>query len=90
MSTRPRFNETQRHPTWELVEILELQKYRFSDMDVSSDPMYVGYVDPDGAWYIMEFNNASGTARYVKGSSGYTTAWTNRAIQSYGYYNEVF
>ena len=90
MSTRPRFNETQRHPTWELVEILELQKYRFSDMDVSSDPMYVGYVDPDGAWYIMEFNNASGTARYVKGSSGYTTAWTNRAIQSYGYYNAVF
>ena len=59
-------------------------------MDVSSDPMYVGYVDPDGAWYIMEFNNASGTARYVKGSSGYTTAWTNRAIQSYDYYNEVF
>jgi len=90
MSTRPRFNETQRHPTWELVEILELQKYRFSDMDVSSDPMYVGYVDPDGAWYIMEFNNASGTARYVKGSSGYTTAWTNRAIQSYGYYDAVF
>jgi hypothetical protein len=59
-------------------------------MDVSSDPMYVGYVDPDGAWYIMEFNNASGTARYVKGSSGYTTAWTNRAAQTYGYYNAVF
>jgi len=52
--------------------------------------MYVGYVDPDGAWYIMEFNNASGTARYVKGSSGYTTAWTNRAAQTYGYYNAVF
>jgi len=90
MSTRPRSNEGQRHPTWELVEILELQKYRFSDMDVSGDPLYVGYVDPDGAWYIMEFNNASGTARYVKGSSGYTTAWTNRAAQTYGYYNAVF
>ena len=90
MSTRPRFNETQRHPTWELVEIFDVQKYRFSDMDVSGDPLYVGYVDPDGAWYIMEFNNASGTARYVKGSSGYTTAWTNRAAQTYGYYNAVF
>ena len=75
MSTRPRSNEGQRHPTWELVEILELQKYRFSDMDVSSDPMYVGYVDPDGAWYIMEFNNASGTAWDVLPAFRSSASW---------------
>jgi len=90
MSTRPRSNEGQRHPTWELVEILELQKYRFSDMDTSSDPMYFGYIDPDGLWYIAELNEASGTMRYVKGAGSYATAWTNRAIQSYGYYDAVF
>jgi hypothetical protein len=52
--------------------------------------MYFGYIDPDGLWYITELNKASGTMRYVKGAGSYATAWTNRAIQSYGYYDAVF
>lgn len=64
--------------------------YMFTDLDDSGDPLYAGYVDKDGAWYIMEFNSASGTARYVAGSSGYTTAWTGRAAQSYDYAYTTF
>lgn len=79
-------------PTTQQVNDLSnpLGSYKISDMDTSGDPSYFGYVDADGNWYIAELNDASGTMRYVKGSSGYTTAWTNRATQTYGYYNAVF
>jgi len=65
-------------------------KYHLSDMATTTDPCYFGYVDADGNWFIMELSESSGTARYVKGTSSYTTAWTNRATQTYGYYNAVF
>ena len=44
----------------------------------------------NGNWYIQRYNMANGTFRYVKGTSGYATAWTNRASQSYDYFDEVF
>ena len=65
-------------------------KYKLSDMASTGDPTYYGYVDADGAWYIMEINTALGTARYVKGASNYTTSWTGRAGLTYGYFNAVF
>lgn len=64
--------------------------YELSDFDTSGDPIYVGNVRDDGAWYIVEFNIANGTTRYVQGLDTYSTAWTNRASQTYDYYSEVF
>lgn len=66
----------------------ELSGYQISDMDASGSTEYYGFVNASGAWYILEITNTS--ARYAKGASGYTTAWTARAEQSYGYYNAVF
>jgi uridine phosphorylase len=65
-------------------------KYKLSDYDISSELMYFGYIASDNNWYIAQFNKTNCTMRYAKGESGYTTAWTNRATQTYGYYNTIF
>jgi hypothetical protein len=64
--------------------------FELSDFDTSSDPMYFGYVDPSGAWYIAEFNNANCTFRYYKGTTGYTAAWADRENKVYDYYDDIF
>ena len=68
-------------------------RYRISDQDIAgSGVFYFGYVDPAGAWYLMKQDGSSNptTYRYVKGDSDYTTAWTNRATQTYDYFYTVF
>lgn len=65
-----------------------LEKYKINDLDESTSTKYYGFTAMDGAWYILRLTST--TVRYVKGSSGYTTAWTNRASQSYDYFDVVF
>ena len=67
-----------------------LGHYFASDIDESGDPAYYGFLDKAGNWYILEVNTASGTYRYEVGASAYSTAWTNRATQSYGYFDAKF
>lgn len=64
--------------------------YKFSDMDTAASTMYFGSCNADGGWMIMEFDSTAGTMRYAKGTSGYSTAWTDRALQSYGYFSAAF
>ncbi len=64
-----------------------LSNYKISDI-ADGTTAYFGFVDKDGNWYILKLTETD--ARYCKGASGYTTAWTNRASQSYDYYNNVF
>jgi hypothetical protein len=54
--------------------------------DVDSDPMYIGCKDKDSYWYIMKYDESGETIGYVggKGDTSYSTAWTNRASESYG------
>ena len=66
-----------------------LASYKSAGMDLSSDPMYFGFLRADGFWYIKCLDIASGTT-YAKGDSGYTTAWTGRAGLSYDEFNNVF
>jgi len=58
--------------------------YKVSDLD-SGTTSYFGYVKPDGTWYILKLTDTE--ARYVKGTTNYTTAWTGRAGLTYTYYN---
>jgi hypothetical protein len=62
--------------------------YNISNVD-DAIPSYYGYVNKDGGWYIIK-EDSSGGYRYVKGSSGFSTNWTNRAILSYDYFDAVF
>ena len=63
-------------------------KYKITDIDSTEGTSYFGYVDKNGAWYIMKLNPTD--ARYVKGTSNYTTNWTGRAGLTYDYFNNVF
>ena len=68
-----------------------LAPYRIARIDVST-PAYYGSLKKSGAWYIMRLTEAGDvdTIEYVKGDSGFSTAWTNRASHSYGEFSDVF
>ena len=61
------------------------------DDDTSSASYeYYGFMKADGGWYIKRVTLATNLREYVKGTSGYTTAWTGRAGQSYADYGATF
>jgi hypothetical protein len=62
--------------------------YRVSDLDIDAEPNYYGFLNADGGWFIMV--ESSSTYRYIKGDSGYTTAWAGRAGLTYDYYHNIF
>jgi len=68
--------------------------YAISDMDSISSPEYYGYLDGIGNWYIIKVTDIDIVVevRYCRGSnaSPYITAWTNRTILTYDYFNIVF
>ena len=66
-----------------------LTNYKISDVDDSTNLEYFGFLEKDSGWYILKISGST-EFRYVKGTTGYTTAWTGRAGQSYQYYDEVF
>jgi hypothetical protein len=63
--------------------------YRVSEIDDASTPSYYGFVDKDSNWYIAK-EDSSGSYRYVKGDSSFSTNWTNRASLSYDYFDTIF
>lgn len=68
--------------------------YKITQLDDSSDApnTYYGFVNKDGAWFIMK-DDGSGNYRYTKGSSDFTngtTGWPNRTGLSYDYFNAIF
>lgn len=63
--------------------------YKITDLDDSA-PAYYGFVDKDGNWFIQKEDDTSGAYRYVKGTSSYSTNWTNRGSLTYDYFNNVF
>lgn len=69
-----------------------LQDYKISDVDADASPNYYGYTRKDGYWYILKETISAGndTYRYAKGTSGYTTNWTNRVSLTYNYFDTEF
>ena len=61
-----------------------------SDLDEAGTTKYYGFVERGSSWKIIRFNTTVEELRYVRGSSNYPTAWTNRASQVYNYYNVEF
>ena len=63
--------------------------YKASDTEFG-DTSYYGFLSTTGEWYIIK--QTATQVRYVKGASGYTTAWTNRKDVGtvYDYYDNVF
>jgi hypothetical protein len=67
-----------------------LGHYKMDDFDVASDPKYVGYQDKGGNYYIVRYNIGTPAVDYTKGTTGYSTAWTNRASESYSDFASTF
>lgn len=63
--------------------------YEVAEIDDSSTPSYYGFLKKTGAWYVMK-ENSSGAYRYAKGSSSFSTNWSNRASLTYDYFDSVF
>jgi len=61
--------------------------YKITEVDDAS-PAYYGFLEKAGKWFIMK--ETSGAYRYSKGSSGFSTNWTNRASLAYDYFDAVF
>lgn len=51
---------------------------------------YYGYMKDDAGWFIKRITIATNLAEFVKGASGYTSEWTNRASQTYADYAATF
>jgi hypothetical protein len=68
-----------------------LEQYKLDDYDVSNDPtFYMGYQRKDGYYYIKRINTTTGAVDYTAGTSAYSTAWTNRASESYADFASTF
>jgi hypothetical protein len=65
--------------------------YEPSDEDTTGNIQYFGYLNVNGKWIIQEIDRTTSVAaiRYCNGNTGYSTAWTNRAILTYDYYNKM-
>jgi hypothetical protein len=68
-----------------------LDGYNISDIDDSGTIRYFGFINKDGAWYILQEDTTNSTIRYRVGDSSYLAAWGVRASgSSYSLFNDVF
>lgn len=70
------------------AEKLPTDGYNISKIDDASSPVYYGFVNKDGAWFIMKEDE--GTYLYARGDNNFSSNWNNRANLTYGTFDEVF
>ena len=75
-----KINPAESHPT---------DSYIISEIDDSYDSYY-GFINNQGAWYIMKENPDNGTFRYARGEENFSGNWAARSTLNYDYYYKVF
>lgn len=63
--------------------------YTISETD-DSIVGYYGFINKEGAWFIMKRDQDSGSFRYVKGASDFPKNWKNRENLKYDYFYNIF
>ena len=66
------------------------EQYAINNKEATATYKYFGFQKSDGGWYIMRKTIATNIFEYVAGASAYSTAWTNRATQTYTDYATAF
>jgi hypothetical protein len=61
-----------------------------NDIEDTGTYKYFGFSAADGSWKLTRKTLATNVWRYSTGASGYTTAWTDRATQTYNTYDATF
>ena len=72
------------------VYMKETGSYSIANKEATATYKYFGFQKSDGGWYIMRKTIATNVFEYVAGTSAYSTAWTNRASQTYTDYATAF
>lgn len=65
-----------------------LAGYTQGNFEATGDPAYYGFIDTTGNWYIQKIT--SGSSTYSRGTTNFTTNWTNRASLTYGTFDNIF
>ncbi len=63
--------------------------YKVSEIDNDIITFY-GFINKNGAWYIMSEDTDTGSFRYSRGDSNFSGNWANRKHLKYDYFNNVF
>jgi len=63
--------------------------YRITEID-DSIVAYYGFTHKDGSWFIMQEDTDTGSFRYVRGDSNFTSGWAGREDFKYDYFINVF
>jgi len=66
------------------------EQYAIYNKEATATYKYFGFQKADGYWYIMRKTIATNVFEYAAGASAYSTAWTNRASQTYTDYATAF
>jgi hypothetical protein len=71
-------------------DTIDLDCYRAQDIDNTNPNMqYIGFVNPEGNWYIIENDVAGNRMRYMFGTNGYEEAFANAPMYTYSLLNEA-
>ena len=63
--------------------------YKISEVD-NGETTYYGFIDKDGAWYIMKEDPSTGSFRYARAESNFAGNWAGRERLKYDYFHNVF
>ena len=63
--------------------------YRISEIDDDFIAFY-GFINKDGAWYIIKEDPDDGSFRYAKGELNFNNNWTDRENLKYDYFHNIF
>lgn len=66
-----------------------LDGYRISEVDDNTISFY-GFINKDGAWFIMKGDANTGSFRYARGNSDFPNNWAGRANLKYDYFYKLF
>lgn len=68
---------------------IDLDCYRPQDIKNDGDTQYIGFLNADGGWYIIENLVKKNQLRYLFGNSGYANAFDDAASHEYSLLNEA-
>lgn len=72
------------------VTFINLDRYKAQDIDNSvQDKQYIGFLNSEGNWYIIENDIPANKLRYVFGNSGYIEAFSKASSYEYTLLNEA-